>query len=175
MVWYYLDVRPLVCAVYYDLYPVKNGWWFFIPKDRTMVGSRTSVRWPTIIYRNDGEMRLHKTVLQYAGRILKGPCSRQALSVKLIEVRLAVVRLEMVKYVRPKSSKDQPVWVVRDVAEFEGVRGRPELDSRPSRGRGNQSDRVVQLLVDVFPVQPAHGRKVGPRLVSQRVWNSVGC
>lgn len=26
---WYLDVRPLVCAVYYDLYPVKNGWWFF--------------------------------------------------------------------------------------------------------------------------------------------------
>lgn len=36
---------------------------------------------------------LHKTVLQYAERLLKGPCSRQALSVKLIEVRLAVVRI----------------------------------------------------------------------------------
>lgn len=39
---------------------------------------------------------LHRTVLQYAERLLKGPCSKQALSVKLIEVRLAVVRLEMV-------------------------------------------------------------------------------
>lgn len=60
-----------------------------------MVGSATSARYPTIIYRNDTEM-LNKTVLQYAKRLLKGPCSRQALSVKLIEVRLAVVRLEMV-------------------------------------------------------------------------------
>lgn len=57
-----------------------------------MVGSGTSARCPTIIYRNDTEM-LNKTVLQYAERLLKGPCSRQALSVKLIEVRLAVVRI----------------------------------------------------------------------------------
>lgn len=71
--------------------------WMMIvnPKERTMVGSGTSARCPTIIYRNDTEM-LNKTVLQYAERLLKGPCSRQALSVKLIEVRLAVVRLEMV-------------------------------------------------------------------------------
>lgn len=60
-----------------------------------MVGSGTSARCPTIIYRYDTEM-LNKTVLQYAERLLKGPCSRQAISVKLIEVRLAVVRLEMV-------------------------------------------------------------------------------
>lgn len=59
-----------------------------------MVGSGTSARCPTITYRNDTEM-LNKTVLQYAERLLKGPCSRQAQSVK-IEVRLAVVRLEMV-------------------------------------------------------------------------------
>lgn len=60
-----------------------------------MVGTATSARCPKIIYRNDTEM-LNKTVLQYAERLLKGPCSRQAQSVKLIEVRLAVVRLEMV-------------------------------------------------------------------------------
>lgn len=59
-----------------------------------MVGSGTSARCPTITYRNDTEM-LNKTVLQYAERLLKGPCSRQEQSVK-IEVRLAVVRLEMV-------------------------------------------------------------------------------
>lgn len=60
-----------------------------------MVDSGTSARCPTIIYRYDTEM-LNKTVLQYAERLLKGPCSRQALSVKLIVVRPAVVRLEMV-------------------------------------------------------------------------------